>query len=68
MCIKKNVYEQLTVCCMGGFLLSVPWYDFMNKQIFPFSCNHQMLSHIELNFKMLIVGEVRFENLGISLG
>ena len=32
------------------FFLSVLWYEFMNKQIFPFFCNNQKtLSHLELN-------------------
>ena len=29
----KNVYEQLTVSCVGSFLFNVLWYDLMNKQI-----------------------------------
>ena len=29
----KNVYEQLTVCCVGSFLFHVLWHDLMNKQI-----------------------------------
>ena len=35
----KNVYEQLTVFCMGCNLFSVLWYDFMNKQTHPIFCN-----------------------------
>ena len=37
---SKNVFEQLAVSCVGCFLLSVLWYDFMNKQIFSFFCNN----------------------------
>ena len=34
----KHGYEQLTVCCVGCFLLSVPWCDFMNKHMSSFFC------------------------------
>ena len=66
-CVWKNVYEQLTVYSMGYFLLSVPWYDLMNKKIFSFFCNtHKTLSHLELNLKhRLIVVDIRFKNWGI---
>ena len=68
-CVWKNVYEQLTVYSMGYFLLSVPWYDLMNKKIFSFFCNtHKTLSHLELNLKhRLIVVDIRFKNWGILL-
>ena len=67
--VWKNVYEQLTVYSMGYFLLSVPWYDLMNKKIFSFFCNtHKTLSHLELNLKhRLIVVDIRFKNWGILL-
>ena len=29
---KKNVYKQLTVCCLGCFLLSIPWYGLIKKK------------------------------------
>ena len=52
----KNVYEQLTACCIGSFCLSVFWCEFITKQIFHFFCNKQkILSSHELNFKHLIL-------------
>ena len=64
-----HVYEQLTVCSVGCFLLSVLWYDLKNRKRVSFPCNsHKTLSHLELNFKRrLIVLDVRFKNWGISL-
>ena len=62
-----HVYEQLTVCSVGCFLLSVLWYDLKNRKRVSFPCNsHKILSHLELNFKRrLIVLDVRFKNWGI---
>ena len=55
MCMK-NVYEQLTACCIGSFRLSVFWCEFITKQIFHFFCNKQkILSSHELNFKHQIL-------------
>ena len=34
----KHDYKQLTVCCVGCFILSVLWCDFMNKHMSPFFC------------------------------
>ena len=64
-----HVYEQLTVCSVGCFLLSVLWYDLKNRKRVSFPCySHKTLSHLELNFKRrLIVLDVRFKNWGISL-
>ena len=62
----KNVYEQLKVCSMGCFLLSVLWCDLMNKKRFPFCGNHKTLSRFELNLKRrLIVVNIRFKMFGI---
>ena len=46
--------------------LSVLWYDFMNKKIFPFFYNNlKSLSHLELNFeRRLIVVHVKRLKLG----
>ena len=63
-----HVYEQLTVCSVGCFLLSVLWYDSKNRKRFSFLCNsHKTLSRLKLNLKRrLILLDVRFKNRGIS--
>ena len=65
-----HVYEQLTVCSVGCFLLSVLWYDSKNRKTlrFSFLCNsHKTLSRLKLNLKRrLILLDVRFNNWGIS--
>ena len=51
----KNVYEQLTVCCVGSFLFNVFWHDLLNKHTFAFVCkNHRTLSLLELNFERVV--------------
>ena len=59
----QNVNEQLSVCFVGWFLLSVVWYYFMKKQIFRSSVTIiKKLSHLWLNFKRRIfVVDVSFE-------
>ena len=63
-----HVYEQLTVCSVGCFLLSVLWYDSKNRKRFSFLCNsHKTLSRLKLNLKRrLILLDVRIKNRGIS--
>ena len=58
-----NVNEQLSVCFVWWFLLSVVWYYFMKKQIFRSSVTIiKKLSHLWLNFKRRIfVVDVSFE-------
>ena len=63
-----RVYEQLTVCSVGCFLLSVLWYDLKNRKRLSFLCNsHKTFSRLKLNLKRrLIALNVRFKNWGIS--
>ena len=51
--LLTKVYEQLTFFCVGCFFLSVLWYDFLKKQIFPFLYNNlKTLSRLQLRFKI----------------
>ena len=69
--VTKNVYQQLTVCCIWCLLFSVLWYDFnlwTNKNV-PSSVRISwLLPHLELNFKGIpILDDGRCKNLRISL-
>ena len=68
--VAKEVYQQLTVCCIWCLLFSVLWYDFnfMNKNV-PSSVRISWpLPHLELNFKGIpILDDGRCKNLRISL-
>ena len=68
--LEKNVYEHLTVCSMGFFLLHVPCSLERNKQKKIFLCNkHKNLLSSWIRFEMKThQSGCRFENWGISLG
>lgn len=67
--MHEKMFTKSLLFYMGCFLLSVLWYDFVNKQIFPVICyNHKLLSHLKLDFKQrLTMVHVRFENCRVSL-
>ena len=65
--MHEKMFTNSLLFYMGCFLLSVLWYDFVNKQIFPVICNnHKLLSHLKLDFKQkLTIVHVRFENCSV---
>ena len=69
--VAKEVYQQLTVCCIWCLLFVVLWYDFnlwTNKNVPSSVTISWPLSHLELKFKGIpILDDVRCKNLRISL-
>lgn len=59
---EKNVFKELTLCCMGCFLLSNLWYNFVHTT----AIQHSLI--MNKNFKLrLNVVDMSFENWGVSL-
>ena len=67
-CGKNSLRTAYNLPC-NIFSLSAFWYELWTNKYFTSSLTTTKRAHLKLNFKRgLIVVDVRFENLGISLG